>query len=204
MSHTYDPERIARLAEISCKFTAHAAVGDEILLGIDGDEMMPAKYRGSSRPSGTIIKIKNEGMENATLRVQMDTGKIVDLPPFNVDGAKVWEFKDSSWEKVLARNGMGAAGDSKYKGSSGGTSSNDDVVALRQQMSQMTQRFDEKMAQSEQFNHALVESIAQITGEVAQANPSAKFSRVFQQEYKGMSKNQEASPFDSDIEDDDF
>ena len=200
MSQTYNPERIAKLAEISCKFTAHAAVGDEILLGIEGDEMMPAKYRGA-RPTGTIIKIKNEGTENATLRVQMSNGKLVDLPPFNVDGAKVWEFKDSTWEKVLARNGMG--GGDKYKGSST-SSPNDEVLALRQQMSQMTQRFDEKMAQSEQFNHALVESIAQITGEVAQANPGAKFSRVFQQEYKGMSKSQGESPFDSDIEDDDF
>ena len=51
---------------------------------------------------------------------------------------------------------------------------------------------------------ALVDSIAQITGEVYRGNPDAKFSKVFQEEYRGMSKAQkEASPFDSDMSDDD-
>ena len=198
MSKVYDPDRIARLAQISTKFHAHAAVGDEIHLGIEGDEAMPAKYRGGSRPTGTIVKIKNEGTENSTLRVQMEgSGRVLDLHPFTVAGDRVWEFSDRSWEKVLARSNPAAA-EGKYRGSS--NEGSDDIAAMRQQMSEMAQRFDREMAEAKNFNNALVESIAQITGEIEAVNPQAKFSKVFREEYRGMKRTKEPSPFDSDFE----
>lgn len=194
-SNVYDSKRVARLSEISTKFHAHAAVGDTIMLGIEGDTEMPVKYRGN-RPRGTIVKIKNEGSENSTLRVQMDgSGRLVDLHPFHLAGDRVWEFTDESWPKVLARSNT----DSTYRGNGG----NSDMAAMRQQMAEMTQRFDREMAEAKSFNNALVESIAQITGEIQESNPNAKFSRVFQEEYRGMSKIKKMSPFDSDMEDSD-
>ena len=105
MPGVYDPERVSRLSKISTKFHAHAAVGDRIVLGVDGDDQMPARYRSSAgRPGGVVTKIKNEGTENATLRVQMDEGRTVDLHPYQLDGGKIWEFDESSWPKVLARS----------------------------------------------------------------------------------------------------
>ena len=194
----YDPDRVSRLAQISTKFHAHAAVGDEVHLGIDGDDQMPAKYRGGARPTGTIVRIKNEGSENSTLRVQMEgSGRMVDLHPYTVAGDRVWEFTDRAWEKVLARSNPQAA-ESKYRGSAAG---NDDIFAMRKQMTEMSQRFDREMAESKNFNNALVESIAQITSDIETANPGkSKFSAVFNQEFRSMQKNREASPFDSDME----
>lgn len=194
----YEPERVSRLAQISTKFHAHAAVGDRIVLGIQGDDQMPAKYRGGNRPEGTIVKIKNEGSENSTLRVQLDSGKRIDLHPYHLAGDRVWEFTDDSWDKVLARSNPEQA-QASYRGSS----SNDEILAMRQQLSSMQQNFDREMAEAKSFNNALVESIAQITGEIASGNPNAKFSSVFQEEYRGMAKQHKASPFDSDMDDSD-
>ena len=199
----FSPDRVSRLAKISTKFHAHAAVGDRVVLGIKGDDQMPARYRNAAtRPSGTIVKIKNEGTERATLRVQLDTGRNVDLLPYQLDGGRVWEFAESSWPKVLARSRGTDAASSSYRGSSPG----DDLSQMRQQMNDMTQRFDRQMAEQQTFSNALVESIAQITGEMQQSNPGkGGFSKVFQEEYRGMNKRvkEEGPVFDSDIGSDD-
>ena len=204
MSQVYDPERVRRLAQISTKFHAHAAVGDDIEFGIEGDDQMPAKYRNAGgRPRGTIVKIKNEGTENSTLRVQLEgSGRMIDVHPFQIAGDRIWEFTNDTWNnKVLPRSNPEAAS-AAYRGNSSG--SNDDIRAMRQQMTDMTQRFDREMAEAKSFNNALVESIAQITGEIQQANPNAKFSKVFQEEYRGMNKQQKAAAaFDSDFDDSD-
>lgn len=194
MAGVYDPERVARLSQISTKFHAHAAVGDTILLGIEGDDHMPTKYRGA-RPQGTIVKIKKEGSPDSTLRVQLDSGKQVDLHPFHLAGDRVWEFTDASWANVLSRSSSKPQAQA-YRGSG------DDMGTMRQQLSDMSQRFDREMAEAKSFNSALVESIAQLTGEIQQTNPNARFSKVFQEEYRGMSRAH-ASPFDSDMEDSD-
>lgn len=197
MSKIYDAERVGKLKEISCKFTAHAMVGDTIHLGISGDELMPASYRGS-RPTGTITRIKHQGTEHATLRVQLESGKTIDLHPYSIDGAKVWEFTDESWEKVIRRTNKGGG---KYRSSSASEDNVQEIEQLRNELSKLSSKYDREMAEAKHFNSALVESLAQITNEVADTNPNAKFSHQFQQEYKGMSKEQ-ASPFDSDFDSD--
>lgn len=195
MTEVYDPDRIARLAQISTKFHAAAAVGDEIQLGIEGDSQMPARYRGGARPTGTIVKVKNAGTEHSTLRVQMESGRMIDLHPYSIAGDRVWEFSDRSWPNVLARNNPAAA-EKAYRGSS----QNDDLAAMRKQMNDMAQRFEQEMAEAKNFNNALVESIHAISNDIRKVDPNAKFASTFATEYAGMRKTREASPFDSDIE----
>lgn len=198
MSKVYAADRLARLAQISTKFHAHAMVGDEILLGIEGDDQMPTRYRGGARPTGTIVKVKNEGTEQSTLRVQMDSGRMVDLHPYSVAGDRVWEFSDRSWSKVLARSNPEVA-EKTYRGSSG-SSGNDDLASMRKQMNDMAQRFDQEMAEAKNFNNALVESIHAISNDIRKVDPNAKFASTFATEYAGMRKTREVSPFDSDME----
>ena len=197
----YAPDRVSRLAEISTKFTSVARVGDEIHLGIEGDSEMPARYRGAGRPTGVITKIKNEGTDHATLRVRLRSGSTVDLHPYSIDGSRVWEYTPKAWENVLARNGLAPDGPSSYRGSA----TNGELLAMRKEMADMSSKFNREMAEAKEFNSALVESIAAMTGEIVQANPDAKYSAVFQREYKGQSRQmaQEASLFDSDFEGDD-
>jgi hypothetical protein len=196
MTSMYDSDRVNRLAEISTKFTTAARVGDEIQFGIDGDKHMPAKYRGTERPKGVITRIKNEGTPNATLRVQLEkSGRSIDVHPFSIDGGRVWEYTDKGWNKVMARNGLG---DATYKG----TAASNELTSLRQEMSAMSQKFESEMAAAKEFQSALVESIAAMTGEIVQTNPEAKYSSTFQREYKGQSRMaREESLFDSDFED---
>jgi hypothetical protein len=193
MSKMFDPDRVSRLAQISTKFHAHAAVGDTFYLGIEGDSEMPAKYRGA-RPHGVITKIKNEGSENSTIRGLLDDGRQVDLHPYTVDSSRLWEFDDAGWEKVYARANPKPA----YRGSA-----TDEVSSLRAQLAEVTQRFDKASAESKKMNNAMVEAIAQITNEISSTNKNAKFSKAFQEEYRGMSKGLEQSPFDSEMSDSD-
>ena len=195
-SQVYDPDRVQRLAQISAKFHQHAAPGDEIVLGVAGDPVFPQKYRGT-RTSGVVTKVKNAGSENATLRVQLNTGRTVELSPYTLDPEKVWEFSESSWPKVLARSNAEAAYKGAGKGAGGDAA---EVASLRQQLQDMTSRFDREMADAKNFNSALVESIAQITSEVYRGNPKdAKFSKVFQDEYRSSKVKHKGPVFDSDI-----
>ena len=195
-SGVYDSERVNRLAEISTKFHAHAAVGDTIKLGIEGDDQMPARYRGK-RPTGTIVRIKNEGTEYSTLRVQLDTGRQIDIHPYQLGGDKVFEFDDKSWENVLARSNPKAS-EAAYRGSSGDI----EISTMRQQMHDMRQEINRRNAESDNFQSAIVDAMAQITGEMNEYNPKAKFSKVFQEEYRSSQKNMDETPFHSDFEDD--
>lgn len=199
MSKLYDPDRVSRLAQISTRFHAHARVGDEVQLGIDGDDQMPAKYRGAgNRPVGTIVGIKNEGTEDSTLRVQLTSGRNVTLLPHQLSGERVWEFTDRSWPNVLSRSQAGAQGDTAYRGAA---SKADDLSKLRQEMADMSQRFERELAEAKGFRGAIVESIASMTNEISQTNPDARFSRTFQEEYRGVHKSN-PSPFDSDYDSD--
>ena len=197
MADAYETDRVQRLREISCKFHAHAAVGDKVVLGIQGDKMMPPSYRGSARPTGVITRIKKEGREDSTLRVQLDSGRSVDLFPYTIDGGRVWEFAEETWPKVLARTQRQE--NSTYRGAASGEG---EITQLRAQLAELTQRYDRDVAETRNFNNALVESVAQVTGEIAQINPSARFSKTFQEEYRGASRAA-PSPFLSDMESDD-
>lgn len=195
----YNPERVSKLQKISTRFHSHAAVGDRIVMGIEDDPAMPPKYRGTGgRPEGTIVKIKNEGMSNASLRVRMDDQRMCDLHPYTLDAEKVWEFTESSWPSVLAR----ANPETAYRGSAASDASGE-IASLRQQLDEMRSNLQRERTEDGEFRNALIESMAQITGEVASTNKDAKFSRVFQQEFRGAKPvRAQDGMFDSDIEDD--
>lgn len=199
----FDEERIRKVATISTRFHRAADVGDEIAFGIMGDKEMPVTYRGSTRPTGTIVDIKNKGSENATLKVKMnDSGRMKIVHPYGVDPSRIWEFSEKSWPNVLERS---RPRPQTYRGSAE-TLKGDEIATLRKEMSDMRTTFEKELAASRSFANALVASMGEVANEVSAASKDAKFCHAFKQEYKGMmERNGEkmASPFDSEVSDDD-
>lgn len=194
MQAAFDSDRVQRVKQIAEKFHAAAQIGDRVMLGYAGDASMPQAYRGSARPVGTITKIKHAGTSDAILKVQLDTGHSTTLTPYTcLDPYRGWEWTDEQWKDVLTRQGGGE--DSKYKSS---TSAKDvEIASLRGELARM-------QAEGKNFHRGVVEALAQLTSEVSKTNPDAKFSKVFREEYKSMSKKRaESNPlYNSDLDSD--
>lgn len=207
MAKYYDPDRVERIKEIMPRFVAHARPRDRILMGLRGDSLWPAEY-DSHRPSAEIIKVKNVGSEDATLRVRTDKGAVLDIPAANIHPKRVWEFSDDSFEKVLARTkpmaSTGAA--ASYRGSSVDDGFND----LRSKVEQLSSRLDQEMRDARSFNGALIQSFSELCGEMSRgSSDKMPFASTFSNEYRSMIKDggglpdKGPSPFDSDFSDSD-
>ena len=59
----FDQDRIEKVSKIMPQFTKVAAVGDKVLMGLEGDPSFP--FAGKTRTSAEIIGIDNPGTENA-------------------------------------------------------------------------------------------------------------------------------------------
>ena len=199
----YDADRVSHLKEIMPKFVAHARPNDRILMGLRDDPSYP--YSDDSRPSATVIKVKNAGTVDATLRVRTDNGAVVDLAAGNIHPKRVWEFDDETYERVLARTQRTAVNATSYRSSE----ESESFASLRNRIDELSSRLDTEMRDSKMFNKALIQSFSELAGEVSSDNPSAKpFATTFNSEYRSMMGGQapqkQPSPFDSDFTDSDF
>jgi hypothetical protein len=101
-SPAFDPERIAKIANIVPNFIDFAAPGDEIHLGLEGDPAMPTVYRGSERPTGHIVSIRGNRGERV-VEVKLKSGTTMELAEPETSPFKVWEFTDDGYKGVLLR-----------------------------------------------------------------------------------------------------
>lgn len=202
MSEVFDTDRVSRIGKIARRFATACRVGDEIEFGLKGDPLFPPEY-ASSRPTGKIIKVKNEGTDSASLRVRLTTGRIVDVMPNTVDPKRVWEFTDDAFAKVLARNRSAEQPPTEYRNSAATGS----YEALLQKVEALQVRLDDEIRENRSFNGALVSSLNEMAGEVSKVNPNSTFCKTFTSEYSGMMRGRDApatsSPFDSDFTDSD-
>jgi len=193
----YNDQRIARLAEICPVFTSNAQVGDTIEFGLKGDEFFPSEYE-TNRPTGKIIKIKNQGTPDATIRVRTTDGKTTDVAAHTVSPYKVWEYDDTTYRNKLEQK--------KYRSSS--SSSNvtlSDVDALKQKVEELQSRLESTLTQEKDFKKAIMASMNELANEMGGGDEEGKsFSSVFQREYRNatMKKNSKKEiVFDSDMSD---
>lgn len=205
MAELYDTDRVTRIGKIARRFATACRVGDEIEFGLKGDPAFPPEYE-SSRPTGKIIRVKNEGTDNASIRVRLTSGKVVDVMPHTVDPKRVWEFTDDTFPKVLARHTRAPASEPApaYRNSAEPGS----YEALLQKVEALQARLDDEIRENRSFNGALVSSLNEMAGEVSKVNPNSAFCQTFTSEYSDMMRGRalpppEASPFDSDFTDSD-
>lgn len=202
MTSVFDPERVSRIAEISTKFHSHAQVGDEIVLGIQGDDQMPARYRnGDTRPMGVITNIRNAGRPDSVLTVKLESGPQVKLLPYQLGGDRIWEFSERSWPQVFKRSQQKSRhSEPEYRANSAVDGS--EIEALRNQIEAMQTAYQRNSAEHNDFKNAMIDAISQLTSDIARASPdNAHFSNVFNSEFRSA-KSSMVEPFDSDYESD--
>lgn len=201
MAELYDETRVKKLKAVMCKFNKIARVGDGILFGIMGDNQWPKSY-SEYRPSGTIIKIKNEGTESATLRIKTDKGKIIDLSPHNLDAQKVWEFDPPTFANILERiKPVSKKEVQTYRNSSQGLG--EEYEELRTKIDSLAQKLEREISDNKEFNGAIISSLSELANEVSKGNPEAEFAKTFNEEYRNMHSKEDkpSNFFDSDLSD---
>lgn len=204
MEDYYNSDRVSKIKEILPRFTKHCRVGDRIMWGLKGDPYWPKIY-DENRPAGVITRVKNVATEGATLRVRTDAGTVVDVPAYNVHPERVWEFEDTTFEKVLERS---RAEDPSYRASKV-KSQNDGLDDIREKLNMLSARMDKELHTSREFNGALISSFNELAGEVHRSSgipDSTPFAANFTKEYRSMMQNpnaKETKVFDSDFSDSD-
>lgn len=209
----YDRERVEKIGQIMPRFSEHVEVGDEILLGLEGDPMFPAKYN-ENRPKGTVMKVKQlDG--GASIRVRMDNGNTVTLKPGELDPQKVWEFSDESFQRVLERSLQPEPTPEQemeppnYRSSFvSEMGSMSEVQQLRQELAMLKSQYENDQMEARQFNNTLIATMNEVAQDVCAVNSNAGFCNVFANEYRSMMKPEgaaSASPpdkmFESDFSD---
>ena len=204
MSQLYDPDRLSKIGEIMPRFNQHVQEGDEIYLGLEGDPAFPSEFK-ENRPKGVVTKVKHsdDSGESTTIRVKMENGQSVDIAPHSIDPQRVWEFTDESFQEVLKRSIAEsepevAAPEPEYRGG------NDDIGALRAEISKMKAAYEQEFAETRNFNNTLIATLNEMASDVcAVSGEKAGFCSVFKNEYSKMMTNDgpedKASPFDSDF-----
>lgn len=209
----YDPERVDKISQIMPRFSEHVQVGDEILLGLEGDPLYPEKYN-DYRPKGVVTKVKQlDG--GASIKVQMENGSKVTLAPGELDPQKVWEFSDDSFQKVLQRSipqEQSNFESNDYRGSENVDfkSSSSDIQQLKQELAMLKSQYETDQIEARQFNNTLIATMNEVAQDVCASNPNAGFCNIFTGEYRSMFKGgdnsttmKEDKMFDSDFSDSD-
>ena len=151
LADVFEPERVRRVSVIMSRFNCWARVGDRVNLGVVGDKHMPKKYK-ESRPSGVITRIKHEGRPDSVLRVQLDSGRVVTIDPYCIDGSRLFDFHEDTWPNVMARANASIGTDATRasaavnadvaRPSAKSTPATDmDEASLRRELDQMRQLF---------------------------------------------------------------
>lgn len=105
-SLAYDADRVERIGRIMPTFLDVAQPGDEIYKGLLGDPAFP-EYRGS-RPTGVVESVTGErGYRCANLR--MSDGSLDTYHEGESAAQRVFEFTESGYQKILAREEAEAA-----------------------------------------------------------------------------------------------
>lgn len=217
MADLYEEDRVRRLARIQRSFSSCVRVGDEVEFGLAGDPLFPEEYR-SSRPQGKVIRVKGVGTDGASIRVKLASGSVVDVMPYSLDPRRVWEFTDEFFPRVVKRNQSSpeattttslkdapAVPESSY----GNMVPKSDYEALLQKVDMLSSRLDKEVAESKNFNGAIVASFSEMANEVRKVSTDdTPFCNTFSKEYRSMVESGGGpkatnSPFDSDFSDSD-
>jgi hypothetical protein len=99
----YDPDRIQKIGNIMQSFLEFARPEDEVHLGLEGDPVAPAQYRGVERPIGVITAITGPPGERVVEITMKDSGVKAYHREYDTHPTRTFEFTDAGYRAVLER-----------------------------------------------------------------------------------------------------
>lgn len=186
------------------QFSNVANVGDQVLMGLEGDPAFPFK---GQRPTAVVTKVSNKGGDDVNLTLKLSTGEEKIVNPYTIDPKSVWEFSDDTFTKVMEREravqakAMAAekarAEPAVYRGTP-----ND----MHAQISQLRKELAEERQLTRNFHNTYIASLHELANDVQSLDTTGKacqFCRTFNSEYKKMQSRGEMSLYRGTGNDDD-
>ena len=202
-SNVYDTDRIEKIARITPYFSSVAEVGDEVLMGLEGDPAFPQRYN-TNRPVATVSNIDKSADGHVITFTHKDgTEQIINSQ--TIAPTEVWEFTDRTFENVLNRERMRAEQsmydipETEYRG---GT---DDLI---QEIRRLRNELEAEKQLTRNFHNVYIETLNELTRDMVslESGGSTKFCKTFGNEYERMraesSMYRGAQSYESEEEDD--
>ena len=198
-SAIYDQERVGKIGNIMPMFTQVAKVGDEVLMGLEGEPCFP--YQDRDRPTAVIQSIE-KAPNNTSISLKMADGTTKTVDKYNIAPDCVWEFSEKSFEKVMERERVAAEKraeakikpvTTEYRGSTSGG----EVDMLRAELSAAQKKMQD-------FHNVYIATLNELVCDVCKLDTSntTEFCQVFKKQYEEMI-NRSESKFRGVGEDDD-
>lgn len=193
-AHVFEASRIDKISKIMPNFSKVAQVGDQVLMGLEGDPAFPYSY--GNRPYGTVVEVYDVHGE-PTLTLECSDGSRKSVNSYTISPTDVWEFTDQSFSNVLERERVQQEAlsnnraeshfsDEKYRG---GQNLEDQVAQLRAELETERQL-------TRNFHNTYIASLHELANDVCKLDTTgnhANFCRTFNDEYKKMQSRGEQS-----------
>ena len=215
MAQVFDPDRISKISQIMPQFAQVAAVGDTVLMGLEGDPAFP--YKRDNRPSAVVSNIeKKHGNIEVTLTMSDGTKKTVG--EYTISPSEVWEFTDSSFAKVMERERRQQetqlAKQQEHAESRMQTYRGNSASSLHEEVAMLRAELESERQLTRNFHNTYITSLHELASDVCKLDSTGKcaaFCRTFNAEYEKMQSRAEQSVYrgtrtssrnDNDEEDD--
>lgn len=188
-SPIYETDRLEKISQIMPQFSKVAAVGDSVLMGLEGDPAFPSKYN-TSRPVAKITDVREANPEEVEVTLSFEDGTERKVNSSTISPYDVWEFDDDTFQKVMKREQTKAEDQAraeaqineKFRGTS-------DADALRKEVGELKALVEQEREHARSFNNTLIASMREMANDICKLdkkNNGAEFCRVFRNEYGKM------------------
>jgi hypothetical protein len=169
----YNSERVGKLSKIQPTFAENIQTNDQIMLGIEGDHLFPAKYR-SSRPVLTVShKVQNE--QGWDVHAVAHDGHLHILKAGDISPTGCWEVTEKTFADMMSRK------EERYRSTKAQNSIDERLAVIEAKQA-------EEFSANESFRSAIVDGMAAMASEIDKGLPGATFSSMFAQEYRNSNR----------------
>lgn len=93
-------DRLAHVGEVMPRFASFVREGDELLLGLESDNLFP--YADGPRPMGKVTRVQPDA-GGVALTLKMQDGSTKHIDANSVDPGSLWEWTEKSFNDVVGR-----------------------------------------------------------------------------------------------------
>lgn len=189
MSTDFSHDRIDRISKIMPEFCNVAHIGDEVMLGLQGDPSFP--FEMNARPTAKVAQVQTtESGPQVTL--QLSDGREKTVNKYTIAPGDVFEYTDASFTNVLARvrakqTSIASPKETPmYRGV--------DLADLREEITQLRSELHTERELTRSFHQIYLAGLKELTNDVCELDPSGnncKFCRTYALEYDKMQSRAE-------------